>query len=211
MLNVLLLLIILISILVNNRHINLVSIAVLPMDKKNNERKSDNFVHRIVSAIVYAVITACIIALFIPGYLYAKKDKWQHRCKCALFGLGLKQRDYSSKYNSYFGSFEDLQRKDYINGEYNRDNYIDKYHLIEFTDYPSITSKEPDKKMLSTFTIVAVPFEKYRKLKTFAINQDYIVVCWKGNDTEFNLKTLSLSNRKQWEVAKVNCEEDELR
>jgi hypothetical protein len=161
-----------------------------------------NYTRLIIFIAASALISLCMFPSCtessLPQLQNARRGSWENRCKLTLRALGSSQLAFQYGNKGSYGSFEELQKQEYIQPNYTIDNIIDHYRIITF----DVTPPERDGDEIvkeSTFRIIAIPINQKNHLRTFGICEDQTPRVWVGEPDEFNPQSLDFTNVDKWE------------
>lgn len=127
------------------------------------------------------------------------RSSMEKRARSTLEGIGLSQTAFYEKNNRY-GSWDELREQKFIHQQFIRAGIIYEYSICLFKANKGTAGSGSKDISVSTFTIIAIPSRpESTKFRTFALCEDQIIRRWRGNSDEFDLKNVSLRNRKHWQ------------
>jgi hypothetical protein len=122
----------------------------------------------------YLLLIALAVVYFPPSTFSGLGASWQSRAKGTLRSLGSSQLAYQNTNDAkVYGSFEALKDEMYIAEGYTQSNMIENYSLLWRVDS---RFDEPSETTVSTFTIIALPWDTHPGfLSTFCVTEDQVV------------------------------------
>lgn len=161
--------------------------------KQDNSKKTKTVISVCKVILIVFIGLAFWYFLQMPALLDYKKRTSEWECIQILNEIRKAEKEYFTIAGNY-GPFEQLSKDSLISCD-NKQEIIEKYNIVAFN-----VCEMSNTSVSSSFTIVAIPDDSETKLRTFAINQDNNAVLWIGEDSEFSLNDLELSNRNSWIV-----------
>lgn len=152
----------------------------------------------VVTTVVCVGLMVHIISIRAENYS-PNRSSMEERARSTLKGIGFSQTAFYEKNNRY-GSWDELREQKFIHQQFIRAGIIYDYSICLFEANNGTTGSGSKDAGVSSFTIIAIPSRpESTKFRTFALCEDQIIRRWRGNSDEFDMKNVSLRDRKHWQ------------
>jgi hypothetical protein len=150
-----------------------------------------------IAVFFLCVLSYPVILLYSVAENYS--PPWENHAKLTLRSLGSSQLAFADAYDGNYGTWEELQQKEFIQKGYTRTNIIDNYSLVAFDRAKMVKDKEGKVLVPSSFTMIALPRSQKNKLRTFALGDDQTPRVWVGDASSFDPLNARLHDFELWE------------